>query len=115
MAHVDWKDLPETFFDASKSSAAQISNAAEINIVDPQGHRSHPGNAHDHRRLDNVRITMHTDYPYRHMEVQILKGGNKGNLGFVKGSHFSPNGDTVMDVSTSTLAINTLNTYPTWG
>jgi hypothetical protein len=106
MAHIDWKDLPEAFFDASKSADAQIPNAAEINIVNPKGHRSH------HRRLDNVRIAMHTDDPYRHMEAQILKGGNKGNLGFVKGSRFSPNGDTVVDVLTSMLAINTLNTYP---
>jgi hypothetical protein len=110
MAHIDWKDLPGMFVDALKSSDVQIPATAEINVVDPKGHGSHSKSAH--RRLENIKIAMHTDDPYRHMEVQILKGGNKGNKGVVKGSHFSPNGDTVVDVLTSTLAVNTLNTYP---
>ena len=64
LAHVDWKDLPENLIDATMISDAQMPKMAEIDIVDPNSHNTQARNAHDHQRLDNVRVAMHTHDPY---------------------------------------------------
>jgi hypothetical protein len=103
--HVDWKDIPQTFY----CSDVPVPSTAEVIHKDQKQTKEVENRA---RRINNERIAMNTGNVYLHMEVRIVKGGNKANLGVVKGSHLSPEGDTLINVLTTTMANNTFSTYP---
>ena len=107
--HVDWKDVPHSL----QNPDASLLSTAEVHEADPEHIRNLPGNAvKQERGINNERIAMHTGDFYHHMEVRIVKGGNKGNLGMVRGSHFSQEGRMFVEVLTTTMANNTFSSYP---
>lgn len=108
-SHIDWKDIPEPLVEPEP----HILNTAEVIQLDPRQIRDIPGKAEiQMSRVNNERITMHTGNLHQHMEVRIIKGPNKSNLGVVRGSHFASEGVMLMDVLTTTMANNTFSTYP---
>jgi hypothetical protein len=58
-----------------------------------------------------IELTKRVVDPYKHMEVKILKGPAKRHFGTIIGTRRSPEGDELVDVLTSTQAINTVITY----
>lgn len=107
--HVDWKDLPHSL----GGSEANSLSTAEVRQWDPEDIKDLPGTVEERKRgINNERIAMHTGDIYQHMEVRIVKGGNKGNFGMVRGSHFSREGRMFVEVLTTTMANNTFSTYP---
>ena len=114
--HLDWMD-PSSFeiIDPPMLSDIRLNippSVSEVLRDDLYQAVNLPGDSEKlARELRNERIRMHTGDPYVQMEVQIIKGMDKGHQAVVKGSHFSVQGKTLVDVLTSTHAINTQNTY----
>jgi hypothetical protein len=65
-----------------------------------------------HVALDpSLKLGKRTVDRYKHMEVRILKGELKRHFGVIRGTHKSLEGEDLVEVQTSTKAINSICTY----
>jgi ribosomal protein L24 len=100
-SNVDWKSSAHHFFDHTNASSSVRTK------FDPTHPEGLPYTALD----PLLELSKKTVDRYKHMEVRILKGDAKRNFGVIKGTHKSLKGEELVEVQTSTKAINTAIAY----